>query len=319
MNWCLDSILWNNSNENCLIVCGENIVIDSLDYKARNLSYIRVLTIKTLGRNIYYQIFDYYTAFLIAVLRPVKVVLWSESALISLRVAKIFKVESNLYCGSAHRNVYWPLIYSSREISSRKYRYDSELILTNNIITESQYALQTFEDNGFTKVTIIRPRVFNLPMKPKVASAHDSTMYVVVVPSTKVNKGYDAVLRVINKLGVNYRWKIFGSIPSADKLITEENVKYYGNVSRETFLRELATSDFMLNLSHYDAGPRSVIEAASYGLRIVSTSNGIAPELAEVYEGIVLVDSLEDVISALKNPSKLSSQDETKWSELFYD
>lgn len=319
MNWCLDSVLWNNRSENCLVICGEKIIIDNLDYKLLNLRYIRALTIKIFGRNIYYKLFDYYTAFLIAVLRPMKVILWSESALISLRVAKTFNVESNLYCGSAHRNVYWPLIYSSSEILNRKFRYDSELIVTKNIITESQYALQTFEDNGFANVRIIRPRVFNLPMIPKVASTHDSNLYVVVVPSTKVNKGYDAVLRVINKLGANYRWKIFGSITGGEKLIAEENVKYYGNVSRETFLRELATSDFMLNLSHCDAGPRSVIEAASYGLRIISTSNGIAPELAQVYEGIVLVNSLEDVISALKNPLKLSSQDDTKWSDLFYD
>lgn len=319
MNWCLDSVLWNNSNENCLVICGENIIIDNLDYKILSLRYLRALTIKIFGRNIYYKSIDYYTAFIIAVLRPVKVILWSESALISLRLAKAFNIESSLYCGSAHRKVYWPLIYSSREISKRMSRYDMELMLANSIITESRYALETFKENGYTKVRIIRTRVFNLPTIPKVAYVNDSKMFVIVVPSTKVNKGYDKVLRVISKLGANYRWKIFGSEPEAEKLISRENVKYYGNVPREIFLRELATSDCLLNLSHCDAGPRSVIEAASYGLRIVSTTKGIAPELAQVYQGIILVDSLEDIITALKNPSSLSTQDYTKWSELFYD
>ena len=185
-------------------------------------------------------------------------------------------------------------------------------------MTESNYAKKSYESAGFYNVEIVRTRVFDLPQFTDMPI--DVTCKHIIVPSTKRNKGFKKVLEVIKSLKSDqYHFDIFGGITDDILSLSAQNATFHGIVARHEYLEKLAGGHFLLNLSFCDAGPRAIIEAASYGLNIISTKNGIAPELAKVYSRTFIVDSPNDVIHILNNITNSNFKHDTGWKELFYD
>lgn len=318
MNWCLDSVISTLPNVRLLVLCGERVPLYNSFTKYLFIPIIRKVLVKIFGRMYYFLVFDLIVCSTILIRRPKEVIVWSESAYKSLQLSKFLGIKSRLYCGSAHRKLYWPHIYSVSEIEFKKKRYDRELELADMIVTESNYAKQSYKDAGFTKIQIIRTRVLNLPhftFSPK----HSLSQHI-IVPSTKKNKGFLDVLTIIQRLKSDkYHFDVYGSITDDIRFVDLPNATFHGSVSHHDYLKKVAQSHFLLNLSYCDAGPRAIIEAASYGLNIISTPYGIAPELAECYSRIFLVNSVSEVMDILNNSIKLNIVDNSEWKELFYD
>lgn len=79
-----------------------------------------------------------------------------------------------------------------------------------------------------------------------------------------------------------------------------KEVNILGKISNEKLKKSLKKYDFILQLSHSEAFPTSVLEAQSYGVPAIVSNNGGLPEMISVGENGIIVD-LDDFESSVNN------------------
>ena len=104
-------------------------------------------------------------------------------------------------------------------------------------------------------------------------------------------KGIDTIIRTANLLkerGVNFEWKIVGSMPikkfieNKEKLSFEElNIKLLGFINADKLVQELISSDIYIHTAYIDNSPNSICEAQYLGVPIIATYVGGIPSLIE--------------------------------------
>ena len=139
-------------------------------------------------------------------------------------------------------------------------------------------------------------------------------------------KNIDGNLRVIKNLyekGLPVEYNIYGDGPDTgqllfliDKYNLHNCVKYYGKVTNSLLKKQILNYDFLLQLSHSEAFPTSVIEAQSFGIPVVVANSGGLKD-AIIPNGSGYYIDANDIISGAEYIESLWKQPELykKFSE----
>ena len=135
------------------------------------------------------------------------------------------------------------------------------------------------------KIHVI-PISFGEKFKISPKNADREAIKIVSVFRMCWEKNIDGNLRVVKYLvekGLPAQYHLYGEGPDAgqvcyliDKYGLKNHVTYHGRMENKELKKQLCNSDFLLQLSHSEAFPTTVIEAQSNGLpALVSTAGGL--------------------------------------------
>ncbi len=147
------------------------------------------------------------------------------------------------------------------------------------------------------------PISFGEKFKVAPKNVDPETIRIVSVFRMCWEKNIDGNLRLVECLvnkGLPVQYHIYGEGPDAgqvwyliDKYGLKNHVTYHGRLENKELKKQLSTSDFLLQLSHSEAFPTTVIEAQSLGIpAIVSNSGGLPESIVPTKSGYC-IDTFE--------------------------
>ena len=224
------------------------------------------------------------------------VIVWSGMSLRSLKKANDSGVRSILFLGNENIEELYSRCSFRKGFVYRLYlrRYWSELRRCENILCESSYVKNSFNDAIATKVLTFQPTYNRIIARKKFIQNEASDLSVALVGLSK-RKGLDMFSRFLkNTKTSGIKFKLYNSC-----VVVDDRVENVPNLSKEDFMDELSKNDVYLNLTLSDGGPRVMFEAMSLGLIIVSTIYCAAPEhIRNGYNGY-LINNEKDLEVAL--------------------
>ncbi len=130
-------------------------------------------------------------------------------------------------------------------------------------------------------------------------------------------------VKALKDRNIPVTYSIYGDGPDLGQLyylrdqygLTEE-VRVFGKVPNSTLKEKLRSYDFILQLSHSEAFPTSVLEAQSFGLPAIVSNNGGLPEMIkDQWNGVVvppdnMATGVQKVISIWKDPNVFKTMSE---------
>ncbi len=92
------------------------------------------------------------------------------------------------------------------------------------------------------------------------------------------------------------------------------NIVLHGEVDRETLLKKMCQSDFLIFPSHTEGFPLTVLEAMTVGLPVIATRVGAIPDMIKEDEGGYLIEV--NIVDALTSAVVNMSNDPDKRREM---
>lgn len=136
-------------------------------------------------------------------------------------------------------------------------------------------------------------------------------------------KGIDTIIKTAHLLkerGINFEWKIVGSMPTKDFIedkeklrFEEQNIKLLGFINADKLVQELISSDIYIHTAYIDNSPNSICEAQYLGVPIIATYVGGIPSLIENNVDGILIPAnapytlANSIINLIQNQNKQCS------------
>lgn len=161
------------------------------------------------------------------------------------------------------------------------------LKLATLITVPTGYLQQVFKKRGIE--TAIVPNIINLKQFSPSAKTDKQRLHIIVTRNLEQIYGIDTVIRSFAKLVERFPNAILtvaGSGPQLQalkdlraSLSLNDKVNFIGRLNRDQMAALYQSADLMLNASHVDNSPNSIIEALASGVPVVSSSVGGIPFL----------------------------------------
>lgn len=229
------------------------------------------------------------------------------------------------------QNILHPRQYLQRKFlkfyQKRREEIEREIMATNHYFmgrTEWDKNIVKYFSPGSTYYycpEAIRPEIYDCTER---WSYHpDKKMRLITISSAGTLKGNGMILltaKILKDLGVDFEWKVAGSIDSFKNFertngieVNSVNIKLLGLISAKEIARELSTADIYVHPSIIDNSPNSLCEAQLMGCPVVATHVGGIPQMVQDGETGILYPynepyTLAYLLINLKNSPKRLEQ-----------
>ncbi len=188
-----------------------------------------------------------------------------------------------------------------------------EIDIADRIITCSEFARQTYIDNGVSPDKVVAlmlgatPPVENIKVEPK------NVPEFIFAGAMSYRKSIDLILDVFSELSGKAHLKIVGGSENAawiKRANSMNNVEYLGMQGQRSLFSHLAAADCLILPSRFDSFGMVVAESLSVGTPVLISENVGAKQILEKYPGAGWLckpdfNSLRDTVMMLVTDSSL--------------
>jgi glycosyltransferase involved in cell wall biosynthesis len=231
---------------------------------------------------------------------------------LALAVSKFGKRTSRVYY---YVQDYEPLFYAphsrQHEVATQSYLRTQDAVA----VVKTQWLAKTLMKNSFLPVVRIRPSIDRSVYQPTPRRTGGMRSLVAMVRPVTARRGPARTVAVLNRLAAKGMQELDIDVFGADAhelstagLELHRGIRNHGRVSARQAGELVRRSDFMLDLSDYQAFGRSVAEGMAAGVVPIVTDRGAPPEFVTDGRSGFLVSpqdldgTFEKLTSALRLP-----------------
>jgi glycosyltransferase involved in cell wall biosynthesis len=230
----------------------------------------------------------------------------------TLHLAKKLNIKTIVHCGNSHINnqIYFSNVYEDPMDLSTFFvkRVHMEYCLADYLFVESNFVKNSLIEYGIEsdKIRVFRPYfVSSYQYDESIESRRNCNTFCIV--QLVKRKGIEFIFQIWEQLDVSIRINLIGNNDLTEKyprLNQYPNINLTGYLDRQALNRMYLESSFFILPTYEDGGPRSLIEAMSYGLIPITSPNCIGADIIiNEYNGFILplndLDAWIDIINKL--------------------